>query len=153
MCYCVLQLWFTTHLVVAVVSLFSAMFAFPLYGCVCQTLDSPVQNKVCTGDMGPCAMIILSLTQSSYQDVVGGERAAVVPGHQAASASSNFSRSPVSSRFVPRSLQSQILLWWTTVTSIYLFYLKSAIGICLEQRIDIRLWSYFAFLSSPQTRF
>lgn len=103
MCYYALPLLFTTHLVI-VVLLFST-FAFPVYGCVCQTLDPPMQNKVFIGDVSPCTMMILSMIQSSYQDVVGGERATLVPGHQAVSVSSNFSRSAASTRCVQRSLQ------------------------------------------------
>ena len=71
----------------------------------CQTLGSPIQNEVFPGDLSPCAMMILSLIQLLYPDIVGGEGAAVVPRHLAVSASCNFSRSTVSSRLVQHSLQ------------------------------------------------
>lgn len=86
----------------------------------CQALGSPIQNEVFSGDLSPCAMMILSLIQSPYLDRVGGEGAAVVPGRQALSASSSFSRSAVSSRFPQHSSPGKLLFCgclrqWSTV--------------------------------------
>ena len=48
---------------------------------------------------------------------------------------------------------SQIYLSLEDDHGYFYLYFKSVMGVCLERRIYIKMWSYFAILTSPQTWF